>query len=327
MITKISVEKALRLPNALIIDTRSPSEYNTDHIEGAINLPLLDDQERHEVGIIYKQISREKAIEKGMEVFAPKIPTIYAAVKGHRDKNIIVYCARGGMRSGIIANLLDSIGFTVFKVDQGYKGFRNYMVKQLENYRLKPKVVVLYGLTCTGKTEILRKLPNSIDLEGLAQHRGSLMGALGMQPHSQKKFENLLLKRLNELQDEDVIFVEGESRRIGDIIIPPFLWKAMCHGKKILITRSIEKRTQAMVDEYFQHADEIKTIVREFKRVISNKNKGKIQQHIEKKEYTEAAKLILTEYYDPLYKHTLDQMEFSDEINADNVEEAVSKLT
>ncbi len=327
MITNISVKKALELPNKILIDTRSPSEYNNDHIEGAINLPLLDDQERHEVGLIYKQISREKAIEKGMEFYAPKIPTIHEAVKNHRDKNIVVYCARGGMRSGIIANLLDSIGFTVFKIEYGYKGFRNYMIKKLDKYTLKPKVIVLYGLTCTGKTEILQKLPNSIDLEGLAQHRGSLMGALGMQPHSQKKFENLLLKRLNELQDEDVIFVEGESRRIGDIIIPPFLWKAMCHGKKVLITRSIEKRTQAMVDEYFGHATEIKSIVGEFARVISKKNKLKIQQHIENKEYNDAARLILTEYYDPLYKHTLNQMEYSEEINADDVEEAVDTIS
>ena len=232
------------------------------------------------------------------------------------------------MRSKIIGSLLDSIGFNVYQIDQGYKGFRNYIVEQLENYQIKPKMVVLWGLTGTGKTEILQKLANSIDLEGLAQHRGSLMGALGLNPHSQKRFENLLLKRLNELQNEEFIFIEGESRRIGDVIIPHSLWKAMSNGIKVNVTRSIEKRTQAMVDEYFkpEHITEIKKIVSEFRRVISNEHKSKIVRFIEAGDNFSAAKMIFKYYYDPLYAHTLEKINFAFEIDADNIDESIENL-
>ena len=120
MVQKINIAKALEMENILFIDARTPKEYDEDHILSAINVPLLDNQERHEIGVIYKQYSREKAIERGMELFPAKIPSIYNAVKDHRKKTIIVYCARGGMRSGIIASLLESIGFKVLQVEGGY---------------------------------------------------------------------------------------------------------------------------------------------------------------------------------------------------------------
>ncbi len=328
VITRISLREALRLPHAFWIDARSPKEYGEDHIRDAINLPLLNDEERHEIGIIYKQISRDKAIEKGMGYYAQKIPTIHAAVKDHRDKNIILYCARGGMRSGIIASLLDSISFNVYQLIDGYKSFRQYMVQELYSFTLKPKIVVLWGLTCTGKTAILQKLENSLDLEGLAQHRGSLMGALGLKPHSQKRFENLLLHRLRELQDQEYIIVEGESRRIGNVMIPSCIYRAMMQGIHLRVTRSLEKRAQAMADEYFkpEHLPQIKEIVRSFTRVISTKSKERIIELIDEGDLSAASAAILQEYYDPLYDHTLKNIEYLFEINADHVEEAVREL-
>lgn len=328
MITRISIKEALELQNSIFIDTRSPREYEHDHILGAINLPLLNNEEHHEIGIIYKQISRDKAVEKGMGYYAQKIPTIHAAVKDHPGKNIIVYCARGGMRSGIISSLLDSIGFKVFQVKDGYKGFRNYMVDQLSNFQLKPKIVVLWGLTCTGKTAILKKLPNSIDMEGLAQHRGSLMGALGLKPNSQKKFENLFLQRLRELKDEKYIIVECESRRIGNVMIPDFFYKAMLKGVNVQVERSMDKRIQSMVDEYFpeMNVEEIKKIVPQFRDVISKKKKAEIIAHIDTNNYHEAARMIFEDYYDPLYNHTLKDISYSFHINSDDTEQAVQKI-
>ncbi len=316
MITRISIGQALERTNAFWIDARSPKEYEDDHIGNAVNLPLLNDEERHEVGIIYKQISQEKAIEKGMEYYAPKVPTIFNTVKEHYTKDIIIYCARGGMRSGIIASLLDSVGFKVYQVEDGYKGFRNYMVGRIKDCPLPQKVYVLWGLTCTGKTALLGELDNALDLEGLAQHRGSLMGALGLQPHSQKKFENLLLKRLDELKGQKSIVVEGESRRIGNVIIPPFLWKAMMQGENILLTRTVEERAEAMVKEYFreEHINEIQAIVSSFRRVISNRQKEEIIKNIKQQKYQDAARSILLHYYDPLYKHTLQNIQFADVI-------------
>src|SRR3990167_729650 len=192
MVQKISVAQALEKENAILLDARTPKEYAEDHLMGAISVPLLSDQERHEIGIIYKQYSREKAIERGMELFPAKIPSIYNAVKDHCRKTIIVYCARGGMRSGIIASLLESIGFKVLQIEGGYKSFRHYIVDQLYNFQLKPKIICLSGLTCSGKTKLLKQLSNALDLEELAQHRGSLYGGVGLKPHRQKRFENML---------------------------------------------------------------------------------------------------------------------------------------
>lgn len=329
MITKLPIGKALQLENAVFIDVRSPREYEHDHILGAINLPILTNEEHHEVGTIYKQISQKIAIEKGMKYYEEKIPTITNAVKEHRSKNIVVYCARGGMRSGIIASLLDSLGFKVYQIIDGYKGFRNYLIRELADFQLKPRIVMLWGLTCTGKTALLRRFPNSLDLEELAQHRGSLMGAVGLKPNSQKKFENLLLERLNELREEKYIFVEGESRRVGNCIIPEFLFKAMLGGINVKVTRSMEKRIQAMVEEYFsvpEIVDEIKNIIPQFREIISEQNKRLIVSLIEKGDYHEASRMIFEKYYDPLYEHGLKKIDYQFEVNNDKLDRAVKEI-
>ena len=157
MVNKVSVKAAFELENTIFVDTRSPKEYENDHILGAISLPILDNEERHEIGLIYKQISRDLAIEKGLEYYSKKIPNIVKTIQPHKNKKIVIYCARGGMRSGIIASLLESIGLEVYQIKGGYKLFRNYLLEKISNFKLKPKIIVLHGLTCTGKTELLEK--------------------------------------------------------------------------------------------------------------------------------------------------------------------------
>lgn len=329
MVSKISVAEALSCQDALFIDARTPKEYTEDHILGAVNVPLLNDQERHEIGIIYKQYSREKAIERGMELFPAKIPSIYNAVKDHKKKTIIVYCARGGMRSGIIASLLESIGFKVLQVEGGYKSFRHHITDQLYNFQLKPKIICLYGLTCSGKTKLLEQLPDALDLEQLAQHRGSLYGGVGLKPNRQKKFENLLLRRLRELNQHDYIFVEGESRKIGDAEIPPFLFKAMKKGFNVLIKKDFELRVKECVQEYFsspEKVQQIKDITPQLRDIISNKQKQEIIVLIDEKKYEEVARILLKEYYDVLYAHTLKNVVFDLEISNNKLEEAIQKL-
>src|SRR3989338_1419703 len=329
MVQKISVEKALEMQNVLLLDARTPKEYAEDHLIGAINVPLIDDQERHEIGIIYKQYSREKAIERGMELFPAKIPSIYHAVKDHQAKTIIVYCARGGMRSGIIASLLESIGFKVLQVEGGYKSFRQYITDQLYNFKLKPKIISLYGLTCTGKTKLLEQLPNALDLEELAQHRGSLYGGVGLKPNAQKRFENLLLQRLRELNPLEHIFVEGESRRIGKVEIPAFLFKAMKKGVNIVIKRDFGLRVSECVQEYFsspQKVQQIREITPQLRDIISNKRKQEIIALIDVEKYEEVAQILLKEYYDVLYAHTLKDVKFDLEVKNNQLEEAVKEL-
>lgn len=329
MVQKISVAQALEKENAILLDARTPKEYAEDHLLGAISVPLLSDQERHEIGIIYKQYSREKAIERGMELFPAKIPSIYNAVKDHRRKTIIVYCARGGMRSGIIASLLESIGFKVLQVEGGYKSFRNYILDQLYQFKLKPKIICLYGLTCSGKTKLLKQLPNSLDLEELAQHRGSLYGGVGLKPSGQKRFENLLLRCLQELNHHEYIFVEGESRKIGDSEIPPFLFKAMKQGLNVHIIKDFELRVKECVEEYFsspEKVQQIKDITPQLRDIISNKRKQEIITLIDAGKYEEVARILLKEYYDVLYAHTLKNVKFDLEVKNDKLEEAVRKL-
>ena len=329
MISKIAVAEALSHQDALFIDARTPKEYAEDHILGAVNVPLLNNEERHEIGIIYKQYSREKAIERGMELFPAKIPSIYNAVKDYKKKTIIVYCARGGMRSGIIASLLESIGFKVLQIEGGYKSFRHYIVDQLYHFPLKTKIVCLYGLTCSGKTKLLKQLPNALDLEELAQHRGSLYGGVGLKPNRQKRFENLLLQRLKELNHNQCIYVEGESRKIGEVEIPPLLFKAMKQGMNILVKRDFELRVKECVQEYFSSSEkvqQIKEITPQLRDIISNKRKQEIIALVDAKEYEEVAQILLKEYYDVLYAHTLKHIIFDFEISNNNVEEAARKL-
>ena len=329
MVQKISVEKAFSLLNAIFIDVRTPKEYEEDHIIGAVSVPLLADRERHEIGIIFKQQSREKAIERGMELFPAKIPSIHNAVKDHRDKTIVVYCARGGMRSKIVASLLESIGYDVLQLEGGYKHFRRHILEELNDFKLKPQMICLYGLTCTGKTDLLKKLPHSLDLEDLAQHRGSLYGGVGLKPNSQKKFENLLLQRLKELNREKFIITEGESRKIGDVGIPAFLYAAMKKGTNILVKRSIERRAEETVREYFstpEKVQQIKDITPRLKDVISGKKKDEVLKLIENKRYLEAARILLEQYYDLRYAHTLNKQQFSYEINNDVLEEGIKKI-
>ncbi len=224
MVAIISVENALNTQDAVFVDTRSPKEFDEDHIPDAINIPILSDEERAIVGTLYKQVSQDKGLAVGMEFYKNKIPSILASIEPHKTKTLLVYCWRGGLRSKTIAELFASLQYTVFQIQGGYKSYREYVRKKLSNYTLHAHLIVLYGLTGTGKTELLQHFPNRIDLEALAGHRGSMYGGIGLKRHSQKKFENLLLQQLETLKQEKFILVEGESKRIGNVYIPEFFF-------------------------------------------------------------------------------------------------------
>ncbi|MEK6900333.1 MAG: tRNA 2-selenouridine(34) synthase MnmH, partial [Nanoarchaeota archaeon] len=259
-----------------------------------------------------------------------KIPTIYAAVKDHKDKEIIVYCARGGMRSKIVASIIDSIGFKVLQVEGGYKSFRQYIKQQLVSFQLKPKIICLYGLTCTGKTQLLQEFPNSLDLEELAQHRGSLYGGVGLIPRSQKEFENLLLHRLKELNHYDLILVEGESRKVGNSEIPAFLFKAMKQGINVLVQRDFSRRAEEGAKEYFSTPEKVKAmreITPRLKEVISNKRKEDVIALIDEGKYQEATTILLKEYYDIRYQHLLKNTDYSYTVTNNDLSKAVKDLS
>ena len=327
MVNKINIKKALELKNIIFIDTRSPKEFAEDHILEAVSIPILSDEERAVVGTIYKQVSTEQAIEKGKEYYEEKIPRITEKIKKYAGKTLVVYCWRGGMRSAVMSTLFESLGFEVFQLEGGYKSYRKYVRESLENLEI-PKLIVLHGLTCSGKTDLIKLLENSIDLEGFAQHRGSLYGSLGLKPNSQKRFDTLLLQRLLELKDEKHIFVEGESRRIGDLMIPERFWKAMGKGVHVYVKRDLDIRAKECVREYFtsENIGKIKEITLGLQKVISKKNKEEIVKLINQKEYVEAAKILLTKYYDELYEHSLKKINYDFEICSDDLDEGIQEL-
>ncbi len=329
MVQTISVEQALLEKDIILLDTRTPKEFQEDHLPNAINLPILSDEERAVVGTIYKQVSQEKAIEQGIEFFSKKMPEFMKETAKYKADNIIVYCWRGGMRSRIVVSLLESFGYNVRQLSGGYKSYRAYVKEKLYHYQIKPRFVVLWGLTCTGKTQLLQQFQHSLDLEGLAQHRGSLYGAIGLQPRSQKMFENLMLQRLDQLHQEKFILVEGESRRIGDVIIPDVVWKAMQQGIHLRVTRSIDRRAEEAAKEYItseEDVQKIKEITLSLSRVISNNQKQEIAFLLDHKKYVDAIKILLEFYYDPLYSNTLKNFKFEFEVKNDDVKIAVKEL-
>jgi len=161
------------------VDVRSPKEFGLDHIPGAVNIPLFSDDERAIVGTIYSKESKERAMDVGLEIASKKLPSMIEVYK-KLEQPLCVYCWRGGMRSGSVVSLLKSLGFDVIQLENGYKDYRRYVREELEKVIIPP-LVVLYGLTGSGKTEIIQQIDDSVDLEGLAKHRGSIFGDIHLQ--------------------------------------------------------------------------------------------------------------------------------------------------
>ena len=274
-IEKINTEYFLELSkHHPVIDVRSPAEYNHAHIPGAYNLPLFTDEERAIVGTAYKQESREKAIKHGLDFFGPKMKKMIEEVEGLElkdeggAKTILVYCWRGGMRSGAVGWLLDVYGFKVHILIGGYKKFRT---RVLDTFKLPFDLKILGGYTGAGKTEVIKELNRKgelvIDLEDIAKHKGSAFGNIGMpnQP-TQEMFENILSIRLRTLRYEaknnshnsnprliinhSPIWLEDESQRIGLINLPNDLWQTMRRSPIYFLDIPFEERLKHLVDEY-----------------------------------------------------------------------------
>jgi len=310
------------------VDTRSPGEFEIDHIPGAINLPIFNDEERAIVGTIYTRESHEKAYEKGREFYEKKIESIKKSLK-QIEKPKVIYCWRGGMRSKVITTLGAEIGLDCMQFVGGYKKYREYIREHLYNYKLKPKLIVIHGLTGSGKTDVIEKLSEAIDLEGLAQHRSSAFGAIGLNPASQKMFETNLFYTLEELKNRKFIVIEGESRKIGNIIMPEFLFKAMKKGIIVKASCTFENRVKRLNSIYTNNKKNIektKEIILSLQKKIGKKRSSEMLDALEKEDIPEFMKLILKHYYDPLYKFSIDKLEAEFEINTDSISAAIEQL-
>lgn len=311
-----------------VLDVRSPAEYKQAHLPGALSFPLFSDEERKVVGTAYKQESRETAIKIGLRFFGPKMVALVEEaeriVADHHKKKkkikqsepekpvLLVHCWRGGMRSAGIAWLLDLYGFEIYTLIGGYKAYRNWVLKVFTHpFPFK----MIGGCTGSGKTLLIQQLQKkgipAIDLEGIASHRGSAFGNLGMpeQP-SQEMFENLLAEDLANFstmpQPPAAIWLEDESQRIGNVNIPTPLFQQMRNSPLYFLDIPFEERLQQILKDYGTHPKElmIPTILRIRKRLGGLETKMAIQFMID----DEVANCfrILLKYYDKYYLGSLE---------------------
>jgi tRNA 2-selenouridine synthase len=319
----------------ILIDLRSPEEYSDFTIPGALSLPLFDNEERKLIGTVYNHESIEKAKKIGVDFASKKLPILYEEIsrlKKDRDK-VVLFCERGGLRSSSVCSLLSSLGVGAVKLRGGYKGYRSVVNAMLPKLNSGVNYIVIHGYTGTGKTELLKMLEDKghdvLDLERYANHRGSLLGDVGLGNRvSQKQFESLVYDRLKG-RKSNVIFVEGESSRIGNIVVPHYIMESMKAGKHILAEGSLDKRVQRIVEEYTQHVDcksDIKNSLEKLGRHISAKRIEDYTRCIEEDNYCEVARDLMVRYYDPMYENEQKEFEYELTVNTDNMEEACQSI-
>lgn len=319
--------------NHTFIDVRSPQEFQEATIPGSINIPIFTDEERSEVGTIYKQIGKQEAEKKGLEIFSKKLPAFVETFQQINTEKT-VFCWRGGMRSKTAATVLDLMGLSVQRLTGGIRAYREWVVHTLEQMDFSPSVYVLDGFTGTGKTILLQKLQAQgypvIDLENMAGHRGSIFGQIGLEPSNQRTFDALLLEKLLEYREEPFVFVEGESKRIGKVLIPDVLFNKKQNGFHFLIDLPMEVRVQTILEEYqpWERPHEFEEAFHIIKKHIHTPVRKQLMTALTEKNYATAAELLLTHYYDPRYTHanrafTEDQQK---RIHADSTEDALQQI-
>ncbi len=313
MIKRLNVLEALDQLGQFdqLIDVRTPLEFEDGSIPGAVNVPLLSNEERVEIGTLYKQKGAEIAKERGLKICSPKFPEIYETVKNvSKGKKPILYCARGGLRSLTVATVLDLVGESVFVIEGGYKSYRNVVLQVLMS-DLPFELVTLYGLTGAGKTHLLRRMKEAgfpvIDLEALASHRGSAFGQVGIsKKQNQKNFEALLFHEIKKYSKSPVVFIEGESRRIGPVVLTDQWMNQMQRGRKIFIESSLEKRTDRILLEYFsdlssEKLNDLEVALKSIERRLGGELFQKLYACLQNQEYKNFARLLLEQYYDRNY--------------------------
>lgn len=258
----------IRDPGHSVIDVRSPAEYAKGHIPGAVNVPLFNDEERARVGTAYVQQGRAPAVELGLQIVGPKLAGIVVEAREiAQGRPIIVYCWRGGMRSGSVAWLLNTAGLQVMTIPRGYKGYRARVHALLEApWELR----VLAGRTGSGKTHRLRELAQAgeqvLDLEAICRHKGSSFGALGEEPQpSTEHAMNLMADVLWDFDRSRTVWVEDESRTVGKVVIPEALFTRMQHAPVEVMDVPRDVRVRNLVADYGAYAAD--DLVAAFERI------------------------------------------------------------
>lgn len=313
----------------ILVDVRSPGEYKEATIPEAINVPIFTDDERKTIGTIYVNESVEKAKKIGVEAVSEKLPELYSTFSDLDRKydKIVMFCARGGMRSSSLCSLFSSLGINAAKLGGGYKGYRAFINEELPKCNEGIRYIVLHGKTGVGKTEILKCLKRMgmdvLDLEEAANHRGSLLGSVGMgEGRSQKQFEALVYEELKN-RKTNFVFVEAESRRVGNIIIPDYIYKSMVNGIHVLVDADLDFRAKIIVDEYTKGENALEEILNSLdllRKYISDKNIEYYKNKVRAGMFEEVAKELMIKYYDPMYLNSIEKYKYDLHLQVNSIE-------
>lgn len=294
-----------------VIDARSENEYAEDRLPGAVNWPSLDNAQRHEVGTLYKQVSPFEARKRGAALVAANIARhiereVMDKPKGWKP---LVYCWRGGQRSGALSLVLGQIGFTVHLVEGGYKAFRGAVLEQLPALAQRLSYRVVCGPTGSGKTRLLQALEAAgaqvLDLEGLASHRSSVLGLIPGQPQpSQKGFDTLVWEKLRAFDPARPVYVESESRKVGNLAVPEALMGAMRASPCLRLDLPDEERVQLLLEDYAFFREDRDLFCRRLDALVQLRGREQVQawqQQVRAGNVEPVVRELLVKHYDPGY--------------------------
>jgi len=309
MIIQIAPSDFLKLAcNLQIIDVRSENEYRQGHIPGAFNLPLFNNKEREIVGTLYKNSGRETSVLRGLELVGPKLAEFVKGLhKITNSKHVLVYCWRGGMRSESMGWLFNLAGYDVSVLEGGYKAYRQLIRERL---KLQAKIIILGGLTGSGKTQLLHSLAKKgdqiLDLESIAHHKGSVFGGYGQadQP-TNEQFENDIYSAWEKMDFSRPVWLEDESRAIGNVSIPDPLFDKMGLAPMIKIEVSRDQRIKRILDEYATlDTQNLKDAILKISEKLGGTNMKTAITALETGDFEVTASLALS-YYDKTYSHSI----------------------
>lgn len=297
-----------------IIDVRSPAEYAEDHIPGAISAPVLSNEERAIVGTLYTQVSPFEAKKRGAALISRNIADHLEALFQNKPKQWkpLVYCWRGGQRSGAMAHILGQVGWQVGKLEGGYKTYRRHVIAELERMPAHFTFRVICGATGSGKSRLLQVLQQQgaqvLDLEALAQHRGSLLGNLPDEPQpAQKMFDTRLWDALRGFDMQRPVFVEAESKKIGMLTLPDALLEKIRASECILIEAPLPARVTLLMDDYAHFLKNSALLAERLSHLTElhgHKVIGEWQNMAEKGDWTALVEQLLANHYDPAYRRS-----------------------
>ncbi len=300
------------LDTHLVVDVRTPLEYAEDHIPGAVNVPILSNEERVEIGTLHNEAGPHAARIRGLEMTAHRMPAMVAAIaQAAAGRPILVYCWRGGLRSKTVASILDLTGYRTVQLTGGYKAFRRHVMAYFEPFRPPGPLVVIHGMTGIGKTEFVLGIKSDhftvIDLEGLACHRGSAFGELGLtQDISQKHFETLLWDAFRKAPAGRPVIVEGESKRIGKLSLPGNMYEVMQESAKVWCQASLETRVRRLIAEYGNpvYREEMAEALKRIGKRLGGDKCAEIAGYLERWELEPFTTELIRHYYDKVYYKT-----------------------